>query len=59
LATSNLKQEFDKYRAAGQTGIPRSELLAHLAVRRPPQHPQRSVQSGHRLSRDAHRRAAL
>ena len=30
LATSNLKQEFDKCRAAGQTGIPRSELLAHL-----------------------------
>ena len=30
LATSNLKQEFDKHRAAGQTGIPRSELLAHL-----------------------------
>jgi serine/threonine protein kinase len=30
LATSNLKQEFDKYRAKGQIGMPRSELLAHL-----------------------------
>ncbi len=30
LATSNLKQEFDKHRAAGQAGIPRDELLAHL-----------------------------
>ena len=30
LATSSLKQEFDRHRAAGQAGIPRSELLAHL-----------------------------
>jgi eukaryotic-like serine/threonine-protein kinase len=30
LATSNLKQEFDKFRAAGLAGIPRNELLAHL-----------------------------
>ena len=30
LATSSLKQEFEKCRAAGLAGIPRSELLAHL-----------------------------
>ncbi len=30
LATSNLKQEFDKCRQAGLVGIPRNELLAHL-----------------------------
>ncbi len=30
LATSNLKQEFDKCRQADLVGIPRSELLAHL-----------------------------
>ena len=30
LATSNLKQEFDKCREAGLVGIPRNELLAHL-----------------------------
>ena len=30
LATSNLKQEFDKCRQAGLVGIPRKELLAHL-----------------------------
>jgi serine/threonine protein kinase len=30
LATSNLKQEFDKFRANGKIGISRSELLAHL-----------------------------
>ncbi len=30
LATSNLKQEFDKCRQAGLAGIPRNELLAHL-----------------------------
>ncbi len=30
LATSSLKQEFDKFRQSGLVGIPRSELLAHL-----------------------------
>ena len=30
LATSSLKQEFDKCRKAGLVGIPRNELLAHV-----------------------------
>jgi eukaryotic-like serine/threonine-protein kinase len=30
LATSSLKQEFDKCRTAGMAGIPRNELIAHL-----------------------------
>ena len=30
MATSSLKQEFDKCREAGLAGIPRNELLAHL-----------------------------